>query len=66
VQQEPAVADNLARSIKREIQTHVGECLTSSIGISANKLLAKMASNMQKPDGLVVLPVESQPAPFFT
>jgi DNA polymerase IV len=61
VQQEPAVAEKLARSIKREIQTQVGECLTSSIGISANKLLAKMASNMQKPDGLVILPIESLP-----
>ncbi len=61
VQQTPAVAETLARSIKREIQSQVGECLTSSIGISANKLLAKMASNMQKPDGLVILPVEKLP-----
>src|SRR5437868_1695313 len=61
VQQEPAVAQRLAHAIKREIQTQVGECLTSSIGISANKLLAKMASNMQKPDGLTILPVESLP-----
>jgi DNA polymerase IV len=61
VQQDPSVAQKLAQSIKREIQTQVGECLTSSIGISANKLLAKMASNMQKPDGLVILPIESLP-----
>ena len=59
VQQDPAVAQKLAQSIKREIQSQVGECLTSSIGISANKLLAKMASNMQKPDGLVILPIEN-------
>ena len=61
VQQEPAVAHKLAQNIKREIQTQVGECLTSSIGISANKLLAKLASNMQKPDGLVILPIETLP-----
>ena len=61
VQQDPAVAQKLAHAIKREIQTHVGECLTSSIGISANKLLAKMASNMQKPDGLTILPIEKLP-----
>src|SRR6202521_1893305 len=61
VQQQPDVARKLGREIKHEIQAQVGECLTSSIGISANKLLAKMASNMQKPDGLVVLPVESLP-----
>jgi DNA polymerase IV len=35
VQEQPAVAEKLARSIKREIQGQVGECLTSSIGISA-------------------------------
>ena len=61
VQQEPVVAHALARSIKREIEKQVGECLTSSIGISANKLLAKLASNMQKPDGLVILPTEELP-----
>jgi DNA polymerase IV len=60
-QQEPAVAQKLAHSIKREIQSQVGECLTSSIGISANKLLAKMASDMQKPDGLTILPIEKMP-----
>jgi DNA polymerase IV len=62
VQQEPEVAQKLAQNIKREIQSEVGECLTSSVGISANKLLAKLASNMQKPDGLVILPIEKLPA----
>jgi DNA polymerase IV len=61
VQQEPAVAQKLAQNIKREIQSQVGECLTSSVGIAANKLLAKLASNMQKPDGLVILPTEKLP-----
>jgi len=35
-----ARARSLALAIKREIHSQVGECLTSSIGISANKLLA--------------------------
>ena len=61
VQQEPVLAQKLAQNIKREIQSQVGECLTSSIGISTNKLLAKLASNMQKPDGLVILPIEKLP-----
>ena len=60
-QQHPAIARELAQEIKHEIESQVGACLTSSIGISANKLLAKLASNMQKPDGLVILPVEALP-----
>jgi DNA polymerase-4 len=61
VQRDPAVTRSLALAIKREIHSQVGECLTSSIGISANKLLAKLASNMQKPNGLVILPPETLP-----
>ncbi len=60
-QQQPTAARELAQDIKREIETQVGSCLTSSIGISANKLLAKLASNMQKPNGLVILPVDNLP-----
>ena len=61
VQQQPVVARKLAQEIKHEIQSRVGACLTSSIGVSANKLLAKLASDMQKPDGLVILPIEELP-----
>src|SRR6476660_1630249 len=61
LQQQPAIARKLAQEIKHEIESQVGACLTSSIGISANKLLAKLASNMQKPDGLVILPIEKLP-----
>ena len=50
---EKAVA--VAAHIKREVRCRVGPCLTSSIGIAPNWMLAKMASDMQKPDGLVVL-----------
>ena len=62
LQQQPAVARKLAQEIKHEIESQVGACLTSSIGISANKLLAKLASNMQKPNGLVILPVDELPS----
>ncbi|MGK6320605.1 DNA polymerase Y family protein [Sphingomonas sp. DT-204] len=50
---EAAVA--LALRIKAGIRANVGECLTSSVGIAPNRLLAKLASDMVKPDGLVVL-----------
>ncbi len=45
----------LAGRIKAGIRANVGACLTSSIGVAPNRLLAKMAADMQKPDGLTVL-----------
>ena len=33
----------------------MGECLRCSIGLAPNRFLAKAASNMQKPDGLVTI-----------
>lgn len=38
--------------IKKRIKQEVGEYITVSIGISTNRYLAKVASNLQKPDGL--------------
>jgi DNA polymerase-4 len=45
----------LARKIKETIARDVGPCLRSSIGIAPNAFLAKTATDMQKPDGLVLL-----------
>lgn len=42
----------VAREIKERIKAEVGEYLTISIGISTNRYLAKIASNLKKPDGL--------------
>src|SRR5438477_1854444 len=44
----------LARKLKRSIFSERG--LTASIGIAANKLLAKLASDFSKPDGLTLIP----------
>jgi DNA polymerase IV len=38
--------------IKKEIREKIGEFITISIGISHNKLLAKLASGINKPDGV--------------
>lgn len=48
-------AVNIAQIIKRRMKTEAGDYITCSIGIAENKLLAKIASDMQKPDGLVVV-----------
>ena len=46
-------SEDIAREIKEEIIKATG--LTCSLGIAPNKLLAKMASEMQKPDGVTVI-----------
>lgn len=44
----------IARSIKQRIASEVG--LVVSVGVAANKLCAKVASDLRKPDALVVVP----------
>lgn len=46
-------AHSIVRAIKKKLFRQLG--LTCSAGIAPNKLLAKLASDMQKPDGLVAL-----------
>lgn len=43
---------DVATEIKKRIKDEVGEYITVSVGISTNRYLAKVASNLQKPDGL--------------
>ncbi len=52
---QPERARRLARQIKAKIAREVGPCLRSSIGIGPNWFLAKLASDLEKPDGLVLL-----------
>ena len=47
-------SEEIAKEIKTKIKQETG--LTCSIGIAPNKLLAKIASDMQKPDGLTIIP----------
>ncbi len=48
-------AVRLAQQIKAMLLAEVGECMRTSVGIAPNTLLAKLASDMHKPDGLTVI-----------
>jgi DNA polymerase-4 len=52
--QEYGGAGALAARLKRDVKTETG--LTVSIGVATNKTVAKIASDMKKPDGLVIVP----------
>ncbi len=54
-EQEPPRARKIALDIKQSIYKNVGEALRCSIGMAPNRYLAKIASDMQKPDGLIGL-----------
>lgn len=51
-----SLARNIARHLKDRIHAQTG--LTASAGVGPNKFIAKVASDLRKPDGLVVVPPE--------
>jgi DNA polymerase-4 len=54
-------AMELGRQVKRRILERVGPMMRSSVGLATNRYLAKVASDMEKPDGLVALPLDILP-----
>lgn len=51
----------LGQLVKRRILEEVGPMMRSSVGLATNRFLAKIASDMEKPDGLVALPLDILP-----
>jgi DNA polymerase-4 len=60
-QRDPAAALHLARQVKDAIRKRAGEFLRSSVGIAPNQFLAKVAADMQKPDGLTLIQTHELP-----
>jgi DNA polymerase IV len=56
----PAACE-LALKVKQVLCEQVGECLTCSIGLAPNVFLGKVGSDLQKPDGLVVITHDNLP-----
>src|ERR1700753_992890 len=54
-ERQPPNARRIALDIKQAIKADVGQTLRCSIGMAPNRYLAKIASDMQKPDGLIGL-----------
>lgn len=55
-----------AHAVKRAIAARAGSVLKCSIGVAPNVLLAKMATDMQKPDGLTIIQQNELPARLYS
>lgn len=54
-EREINAARALAHKVKQTIRQKVGDCMTCSVGLGPSLFLGKVGSDMQKPDGLVVI-----------
>ncbi len=55
----------LARRIKDRISKSIGPYITCSIGFAANRLLAKIACKVDKPNGITIWKPEAMPVPLL-
>lgn len=61
----PERALALAAQLKDNLARKIGRSLTASIGIAPNRFLAKVASDMRKPDGLTLIRPQDLPHILF-
>ncbi|QQG37183.1 MAG: impB/mucB/samB family protein [Micavibrio aeruginosavorus] len=59
-------ATDLAHALREGIWENVGHYINGSIGIAPNSFLAKVATDMKKPNGLVILQHEDMHERLFT
>jgi DNA polymerase-4 len=64
-EREPEAALQLGRDLKAAIRRQVGESMGCSVGIAPNAFLAKLATEIQKPDGLVCLTEADLPTRLY-
>lgn len=56
---------NLAQRVKAGLYKNIGEWITPSIGLAPNQFLAKIAAEMEKPNGFTILRPADLPGPLF-
>ncbi len=60
-ERRPSEAARLAHQMKKLILKEIGEWMTCSVGIAPNRFLAKSATEIEKPNGLVILESKDLP-----
>lgn len=58
-------AVKIALDIRRGLAKNIGRFITPSIGLGPNQFLAKVAAEMDKPNGFTCLPAEALPGPLL-
>jgi DNA polymerase-4 len=64
--QSPALAHAKAREIKAALRSTIGPYVGASIGLAPNRFLAKLASKLEKPDGLTTLDFDELPDKLYS
>jgi DNA polymerase-4 len=63
--QSIADPEALAKRIKDRIRKNIGDQITCSIGFAANRMLAKIACKVDKPNGVTIWHPQDMPEPLF-